>query len=212
MATNFENSLGEGQDPFSPPMFDGTNYTYWKGRMRIFIQSINYTMWQVIFNNLNINDSKYDYLNATAIELLKSALDSHVQNRISSYISAHDIWNKLKNIYEHNLYEHDHINIDESNDISPVILVTENIVNSNQELEKIELSISDEDYHLKLTQENLEKNINDMAKSYLISNEKDEDHNEESYTHSFSNDSFDDHSALYYDDDVIEIICHMMNC
>ena len=37
-----------------------------------------------------------------------------------------------------------------------------------------------------------------------MSNEKDEHYNEVSYAHSFSNDSFDDHSALYYDDDVID--------
>ena len=56
--------------------------------MRIFIQSNNYKMWHVIFNNLNINNY---HLNATVIKLLYSALDSHVQNRISSYISAHKI-------------------------------------------------------------------------------------------------------------------------
>ena len=183
MATNFENSLGEGQDPLSPPMFDGTNYTYWKGRMRIFIQSNNYKMWHVIFNNLNINDSEYVYLNATAIELLKSALDSHVQNKVSSSKLTYDIWIKLENIYEQKLYEHVH---SKSNDISSKILVIENVVNTNQESDKIELSISKEDYHLKLTHENLEKNINDMAKSYLMSNEKDEDYNEVSYIHSFS--------------------------
>ena len=36
------------------------------------------------------------------------------------------------------------------------------------------------------------------------SNEKEEDYSEVLYAHSFSNDSFDDHSALYYDDDVID--------
>ena len=69
-------------------------------------------MWHVIFNNLNINDS---HLNATVIKLLYSALYSHVKNRISPCTSAHNIWKKLENIYEHNLYEYVHINIDESN-------------------------------------------------------------------------------------------------
>ena len=35
-----------------------------------------------------------------------------------------------------------------------------------------------------------------------MSNEKDEDYNE-SYAHSFSNENFDDHTALYYDGNVV---------
>ena len=62
--------------------------------MRTFIQSNDYKIWHVIFNNLYINDSNYIYLNATAIKLLKNALDSHVQNKIRSCTLAHDIWNK----------------------------------------------------------------------------------------------------------------------
>ena len=37
-----------------------------------------------------------------------------------------------------------------------------------------------------------------------MSNEKDEYYNEVSYTHSFSNDSFDDHSTLDYDNNVVD--------
>ena len=70
-----------------------------------------------------------------------SALDSHIQNKIRSCTLAHDIWKKLKNIYEHNLYEHVHININESNYISSKILVIKNVVDINQESEKIELNI-----------------------------------------------------------------------
>ena len=76
----------------------------------------------------------------------------------------------------------------------------ENIIDANQESEKIEFSISKENSHLQLTHEKVEEAINDTAKSYLMSNEKDEDYNEVSYAHSFSNDYFDDHSNLYYDD------------
>ena len=36
------------------------------------------------------------------------------------------------------------------------------------------------------------------------SNEKEEDYNEVFYAHSFSNDNFDNHSILYYDDDVVD--------
>ena len=30
------------------PLFDGTNYAYWKVRMRSFLQSLNEKVWQVV--------------------------------------------------------------------------------------------------------------------------------------------------------------------
>ena len=31
-----------------PPLFDGTNYAYWKIRMRAFIQSLDEKVWQAV--------------------------------------------------------------------------------------------------------------------------------------------------------------------
>ena len=77
-----ESLFVKGHSTLSPSMFDGTNYTYWKGRMRIFIQVNDYKLWHIILNNIDINDS--NYLNITAIKLLYSALYFHIQNKISS--------------------------------------------------------------------------------------------------------------------------------
>ena len=69
-----------------------------------------------------------------------------------------------------------HININESSDIFSKILMIENGVDTNKESEKIELTISKKDYHLKLTHEKLDKTImNEIANS----NEKDVDYNQE---------------------------------
>ena len=46
MTINFKNSLGEGQFTNRPPIFNDTNY--WKNRMRIYIQSVNYELWRII--------------------------------------------------------------------------------------------------------------------------------------------------------------------
>ena len=127
-ANSLESLFVEGHSIFNPLMFDGTNYTDWKARMKVFIQVNNYGLWHIILYNIDINDSNYNYQNTTTIKLLYSGLDSHVQNRINSCTSAHDIWNKLKNIYEQKLYEHVH---SESNDISLKILLIENVVNTN---------------------------------------------------------------------------------
>ena len=39
-----------GQSLITPPLFDGTNYTYWKVRMRAFLQSLDDEVWQVVEN------------------------------------------------------------------------------------------------------------------------------------------------------------------
>ena len=31
-----------------PPLFDGTNYTYWKVRMKVFLQALGEQVWQAI--------------------------------------------------------------------------------------------------------------------------------------------------------------------
>ena len=31
-----------------PPLFDGTNYAYWKVRLRAFLQSLDEKVWQVV--------------------------------------------------------------------------------------------------------------------------------------------------------------------
>jgi len=40
------NASSEGQSIARPPMFDGTEYTYWKTRMRIFLNTIN--TWEIV--------------------------------------------------------------------------------------------------------------------------------------------------------------------
>ena len=40
--------MDRGQSLIIPPLFDGTNYAYWKVRMRAFLQSLDEKMWQAI--------------------------------------------------------------------------------------------------------------------------------------------------------------------
>ena len=40
--------MDKGQSLIIPPLFDGTNYAYWKVRMRAFMQSLDEKMWQAI--------------------------------------------------------------------------------------------------------------------------------------------------------------------
>ena len=40
--------MDRGQSLIIPPLFDGTNYAYWKVRIRAFLQSLDKKVWQAI--------------------------------------------------------------------------------------------------------------------------------------------------------------------
>ena len=48
-----KNGFIEEQSTSRPPYFNGTNYTCWKARMKIYLQSIDYQLW------LNVSNGPY---------------------------------------------------------------------------------------------------------------------------------------------------------
>ena len=40
--------MDRGQYLIIPPLFDGTNYAYWKVRTRVFLQSLDKKVWQAV--------------------------------------------------------------------------------------------------------------------------------------------------------------------
>ena len=40
--------MDRGQSLITPPLFDGTDYAYWKARMRAFLQSLDEKVWQAV--------------------------------------------------------------------------------------------------------------------------------------------------------------------
>ena len=46
--------LNEGQSINRTPLFNRENYTYWKARMRIFIQALDYNIWSAIVNGPHV--------------------------------------------------------------------------------------------------------------------------------------------------------------
>ncbi|XP_038989467.1 uncharacterized protein LOC120113034, partial [Phoenix dactylifera] len=102
-----------------PPLFNGTNYTYWKTRMRIFIQAQDYALWRVIVKgpqepshmvngiqvpkpeeDWNENDDRMAQLNSRAMNSLFCALDVNEFNRVSTCSSAKKIWDRLEVTHE----------------------------------------------------------------------------------------------------------------
>ena len=112
--------LPEGNSATRPPLFNGNNYGYWKVRMIIFLQSMDYELWEIIEKGPYIpmkketegtlvakNKSEWDEsdkkritLNAKAINILFCALSMEEFNRIRTCKTAKDIWYTLEVVHE----------------------------------------------------------------------------------------------------------------
>ncbi|VFQ70889.1 unnamed protein product [Cuscuta campestris] len=115
----FNAGVTEGQSTTRPPLFDGTNYSYWKERMRIFIQSNNYKLWLIVKNGCRVpmkkvgevnvpkteeeftdEDCKKMELNAKAINMIYCGVNADDYRKISRCEIAKQMWEKLEVTYE----------------------------------------------------------------------------------------------------------------
>ena len=106
----FPSKQHEGHSTTKPPLFDGTGYKFWKQRMRIFLCSIDFELWEIVENSYTMPQSSRDQwsneekklytLNSKAMNALYCALNEVEYNRISLCTSAHDIWEKLQVTHE----------------------------------------------------------------------------------------------------------------
>ncbi|KAH9724758.1 hypothetical protein KPL70_007612 [Citrus sinensis] len=120
MATHNDLIFREGQSTIRPPFFDGNDYPYWNTRMRIYLQALDYEIWEVVcddpFMPLTKNEVGEDIpkpsrewnelekrkatLNSKSMNALFCALDKKEFHRVSSCESANEIWHKLEVVYE----------------------------------------------------------------------------------------------------------------
>ena len=156
--------LSEGQSTSRPPLFKGVNYSYWKARMKIFIQAQDYEMWNVIEDGpyvptkiiegtrvpkvreeWDVNETRLVQLNSKAMNCLYCALDSNEFNRISICESAKEIWDTLMVCHEGtsqvkeskiNLYVHDYemFQMNDNETISEMFTRFTDIINSLKSL------------------------------------------------------------------------------
>src|SRR5436853_4543675 len=99
------NINGEGQSTQRPPLFDGSNYNYWKCRMRIYLLSLSLDIWKVV--NLAYtapttpvaqwtnDEKKLVQTNAKAMNALFCSLNKNEFNKVTTCTSVHDIWHIL---------------------------------------------------------------------------------------------------------------------
>ena len=102
-----------------PPPFNGKDYTYWKNRMKIFTESIDPTLWQIIQNGpLEItklengkkipktyeewdeNDKTRYALNSKAINIIYCSVSADEFKKLSRCETAKQMWDKLQVTHE----------------------------------------------------------------------------------------------------------------
>ncbi|GAV81454.1 UBN2 domain-containing protein, partial [Cephalotus follicularis] len=135
--------------------------------MTIFIQSLDYNLWDLIVDGPNLptitlengevvskprnlyddNDRKRVKINAKAKHIIICAINSNDFNRISSCISAKEMWDRLEVTYEGTnqvkeakvsmlVHEYEMFTMNENEDIKSMFSRFTNIINALQALDK----------------------------------------------------------------------------
>ena len=90
--------MDRGQSLIIPPLFDSTNYAYWKVRMRVFLHSLDEKVWQTVeigwtkqkevpadWDDAKIKAANF---NSRALNALFSAITNEEFKKISSTKTA----------------------------------------------------------------------------------------------------------------------------
>ncbi|KAI3462422.1 hypothetical protein Pfo_019085 [Paulownia fortunei] len=104
------NILREGDSVSHPPLLEGSNYSYWKTRMRAFIKSVDEKAWKsVVFgwehpimeNEKNGTlDNEFASCNFKALNAIFTAVDSNQFQLIATCETAKEAWDILQVAYE----------------------------------------------------------------------------------------------------------------
>ena len=102
--------MDRGQSLVIPPLFDGTNYAYWKVSMRAFLQSLDEKVWQAVEIgwtkpmkvSVDQDDAKIKAanFNSRALNVLFSAVTNEEFKKISFTETAKEAWTILQTTYE----------------------------------------------------------------------------------------------------------------
>ena len=90
------------------PVFSGEDYTYWKVRMRAFLQSMGAEVWDITKNQAyevlavrtsSLQVSEHE-ANAKAINALFAGVSRAEFSRVHGFQEAHKVWTCLENYHE----------------------------------------------------------------------------------------------------------------
>jgi hypothetical protein len=98
----------EREASIRPPIFDGTNFNYWKVRVTAYLQSLGMDVWDIIetgytFPSATPTDAaekkKYE-TNAKVVNTLLGFLSQTEFVKVMQYKSTKEIWDKIVLSYE----------------------------------------------------------------------------------------------------------------
>ena len=102
--------MDRGQSLLIPPLFDGTNYAYWKVRMKVFLQALGEQVWQAVevgwikpkevLVDWDEETIKAANFNSRALNALFYGVTNEEFKKISSTEVAKEAWTILKTTYE----------------------------------------------------------------------------------------------------------------
>jgi hypothetical protein len=90
-------------------VFNGEDFGYWKNRTRNYLLSQGHTIWEIVQEAYGIPDTldhatqcelqRYEN-NYNTLNLITTALNRNVYDRVAHLETAHNVWLKLCNTYE----------------------------------------------------------------------------------------------------------------
>jgi hypothetical protein len=102
-------SIHEGTSTNKAPVFNGTNFSFWKVRMRTYIMELGVDVWDVVETGyvkpvvLAKKDDKLEFsFNAKAMNAILSGLAEEEFVKVMHLETAKDMWDKLISNYEGN--------------------------------------------------------------------------------------------------------------
>jgi hypothetical protein len=147
----------EENSTYKPPMSNGTNFSFWKVRMRTYIMALGVDVWDVVetrYTKLVVLDSKDDKLefsfNANSMNAILSGLSEAEFVKVMQLESSKEMWDKLISNYEGDekvkdaklqthRFKFEQLKMNEDEIVSKYFLRVEDIVNAMKGLgEKIE--------------------------------------------------------------------------
>ena len=149
-------TIYEGNSSNKVPLFDGTNFSFWKVRMRTYIMSLGVDVWDVVDTGyvkpvvLASRDDKLEFsFNAKEMNTILIGLAEAEFVKVMHLESAKEMWDKLVRSYEINekvkdaklqtyRLKFEHLKMNEDEIVSKYFLRIEETMNSMKGLgEKI---------------------------------------------------------------------------
>jgi hypothetical protein len=147
----------EGTSTNNPPLFDGTNFSFWKVRMRTYLMALGADVWDVVETGyiksvvLASKDDKLEFsFNTKGMNAILNGLAEAEFLKVMHLQIAKEMWDKLINNYEGNekvkdaklqtfRLKFEQLKMNEDETVSKYFLRIEELVNAMKDLgEKFE--------------------------------------------------------------------------